>query len=554
MADKKATLLIQLKDKASKGLGSLKSAMGGLKKVAAGLGIAIGGLGVFLFKSIKAFGIQELQSKKLEVALSNVKTATEGGAAELIKYAGELERVTTFGDEQIISAQAMLATFQLNEKQIKAITPRLLDMAAASEKATGQQADLQQIAIALGKGFTGQIGTLSRYGVVLDEQKIKTEGFNGILSSLDDNFKGMAEGSAKTLNGQMALFKNTFGTLQEKIGEALAGSFLDLLKKLQELTDKVAENRVGIGKFANSIIMIGEIGFAVFQTLGEEIGTFSFVLFELISALLDFHVGNWQKAWESFKNATLLTTDSIVDGQNKINNKIAASVKKFKENNKKLIDADKKGKATILKQQVAHNVAMVADDDVTKKLKVAAAKKEAEEIKKIKEKEIAEEIARNKRKVAEAQGYLATISSMQQSHNKTAFAIGKAAAIANAIISTAQGAASALKWGFPLGPIFAALIAAAGVVQIQKIGATSMAEGGVVLPTSGGTLARVAEAGRPEAIIPLDDDRAGEFIGGATININAGVFVGDDEGIRQLAEMIDEKMFDLDRNNQSVAL
>jgi hypothetical protein len=45
-----------------------------------------------------------------------------------------------------------------------------------------------------------------------------------------------------------------------------------------------------------------------------------------------------------------------------------------------------------------------------------------------------------------------------------------------------------------------------------------MAEGGVVMPRPGGTPAILGEAGRPEAVIPLD--RAGNMLNGSAITVN----------------------------------
>jgi len=57
-----------------------------------------------------------------------------------------------------------------------------------------------------------------------------------------------------------------------------------------------------------------------------------------------------------------------------------------------------------------------------------------------------------------------------------------------------------------------------------------MAEGGIVMPSRGGSIINVAEAGKPEAIIPLD--RLGKM-GGATYNINVTAGVGDPAAIGQ---------------------
>jgi hypothetical protein len=57
-----------------------------------------------------------------------------------------------------------------------------------------------------------------------------------------------------------------------------------------------------------------------------------------------------------------------------------------------------------------------------------------------------------------------------------------------------------------------------------------MAKGGIVMPSPGGSLVNVAEAGNAEAIIPLD--RLGKM-GGATYNINVSAGVGDPAAIGQ---------------------
>jgi hypothetical protein len=57
-----------------------------------------------------------------------------------------------------------------------------------------------------------------------------------------------------------------------------------------------------------------------------------------------------------------------------------------------------------------------------------------------------------------------------------------------------------------------------------------MAKGGIVMPSPGGSLVNVAEAGNAEAIIPLD--RLGKMGGNSyTINVTAGV--GDPQVIGQ---------------------
>lgn len=122
------------------------------------------------------------------------------------------------------------------------------------------------------------------------------------------------------------------------------------------------------------------------------------------------------------------------------------------------------------------------------------------------------------------------------SKNKEVAAIAKALAIKNIIFQTGQAAMSAYSSmaAIPLvGPVLGAAAAGAalafGAEQINTVQSqgTALAEGGIVMPTPGGTQATIGEAGSAEAVIPLDDPEAKSMLGGAgggsnniTVNIS----------------------------------
>jgi len=185
--------------------------------------------------AVSAAEAQERAETKLKLALQGSGLATKAQTKELMEYATQLQRSTVFGDEQIINAQAMLATFQLNAEKIKQATPRVLDMARAVTQLTGRQADLQQIAIAVGKGLTGQVGILSRYGVVISDDVKKSGDFNKILGEMDKNFKDMAN-AAPNWTDQMTMMQNAAGDYKESLGEILTKSpiFIGLLWSMRD--------------------------------------------------------------------------------------------------------------------------------------------------------------------------------------------------------------------------------------------------------------------------------------------------------------------------------
>ena len=93
-----------------------------------------------------------------------------------------------------------------------------------------------------------------------------------------------------------------------------------------------------------------------------------------------------------------------------------------------------------------------------------------------------------------------------------------------------------------IGPLNAVLdgiaTATGGAIKLQigtipKVSLPRLADGGVVLPSPGGSIVNVAEAGQAEAIIPLD--RFGAMGGGGdTINITVNTVAGDPVAIERV--------------------
>jgi hypothetical protein len=245
MATSNLTINIKAKDTASGKINKVKKTTGSLKSSALKLGAAFGAaFGVvkikqFITESIRLYGVQEKAEARLTASINNLKVlgktfqGAEQSAEFLIwdlkEYAKALQKTTTFGDEQIISAQAMLGTFQLTGNEIMNLTPALLDMAASTEKTSGQVADLNDLAIAMGKAMTTGAGALGRYGITLTD--VQKEQFNlatGVektellVKILTDNFGGAAEELRNTTAGALTAAANDWGDFKETVGQLLA--------------------------------------------------------------------------------------------------------------------------------------------------------------------------------------------------------------------------------------------------------------------------------------------------------------------------------------------
>jgi|TARA_R110002074_G_scaffold69568_2_gene162143 hypothetical protein len=236
--NKKATAYNRLAGKMRGTTSGLTRAMGRLRNTLLLVGFAFGGVLAAIRKTTKAYRQQVEAEAKLAAGLRNVSGATVEGTQKLIDYAAQLQKTTTFGDENIISGMAMLATFQLNEAAIAKLTPRLLDMAASQP---GMQ-DLATTAIQLGKAFTGMPSALTRSGVVIDKvglsiarAKGPTEEFNFLIEQLDDNFQGIAESLAQTTIGQLDQLENEISDINEKTGQLALPAELTWAKTKKEL-------------------------------------------------------------------------------------------------------------------------------------------------------------------------------------------------------------------------------------------------------------------------------------------------------------------------------
>lgn len=156
------------------------------------------------------------------------------------------------------------------------------------------------------------------------------------------------------------------------------------------------------------------------------------------------------------------------------------------------------------------------------------------------------------------------LSKLQNSKSKELVAVGKAAGIAQATIDTAQGAIAAYQAmahipivGPALGIAAAAALTAYGAERIAEIGGVKMAEGGLVKAVTGGVPAVVGEGGSDEAVLPLDNAKAMQRIGGAIAEQSGatnGVVVNINVAASGGVEAILDQLTDAARNGTVQAL
>lgn len=238
--------------------------------VGGGIGLTLAaGLGVsaFIKNSIEA----QKTLAQLEAAIASTGGAAGLSSRELTAMASEMQRVTTYGDDAVISAQALLMTFtKVGRDVFPEAIATILDMSTAM----GQ--DLKSSTIQVGKALNDPIKgitALTRVGVSFTEaQKLMIESLVKagdvagaqaiILRELQTEFGGSASAARNTLGGALTALQNSFGDLFEVSGDGSR----KLTDAINSLVDTLSDPA--------TIAAVQGFGAALFDAFGETVRLF----------------------------------------------------------------------------------------------------------------------------------------------------------------------------------------------------------------------------------------------------------------------------------------
>jgi len=229
--------------------GAMKSAGLALGAMVAGVTAAIGAfnrINQMMSESIHLFGEQEKAERQLEFAA--------GGAAEALKeQARQIQANSTVGDEAIIQQQAYLASLGFTEQQIKDMIQASVDLSAA----TGMNLDsaVRNLAKTY-SGLTGELGESLPMLRDLTQEELKAGAATEVIRQ---QFAGTAKEISETGIGALEKMENSYGDLQERLGE-----------KLLPIQLKMTEAKL---KFFELVIKFTEDNKVYLDALGD-IGTF----------------------------------------------------------------------------------------------------------------------------------------------------------------------------------------------------------------------------------------------------------------------------------------
>lgn len=208
------------------------------------LGDAISSANRFAKESIKAFTEQEDAINRLGQALRASGDFSDQALSDLTAFGSELQKVSKFGDEVVVSQLAVAKSFGASNKVSKELV-----QAAANLSATFG-GSLEENVQKLGKTLSGEAGRLSQF---IPELKNLTKAqleAGDAASIINQRFGGAAASELNTYSGSIIAASNAFSDLQEEVGGLIVETLNlsnknNFLKGIYEsLTQSVADYRI----------------------------------------------------------------------------------------------------------------------------------------------------------------------------------------------------------------------------------------------------------------------------------------------------------------------
>ena len=218
--------------------------------------------------SVKAFAEAEAVQNKLAAVLKATGGAAGLSKDQILGMASELQKVTTFGDETIVTGQTMLATFtRIGKETFPQASKAMLDLA------THMDGDVSAAAKMLGKALNDPmegLTALSKAGVkftVEQQNQIRTMLQAGdiasaqgvILKELEGRFGGLAASAAQGL-GVWKQNANLFGELSEAIGKKFAPAAEAAGRAVKALLTYFSENEQVVKFIASAAAAVAVVG------------------------------------------------------------------------------------------------------------------------------------------------------------------------------------------------------------------------------------------------------------------------------------------------------
>lgn len=272
--------------------------------------------------------VNTLLNASLEARQSAILSKTAFGeySDQMSEFAQNMQSLTNFEGDQLLALMSKLSqTFHMNTSDIQDLVPAILDFAEAN-KATGMT--VESAFDLMGRAINGHTEMLGRYGIELDDIRLKEEGVSYLVEKLTSDYGG----TAKALADLRIQNKNTWGDVQESLGDmlnVLITPILSGLKSLFEGYQKLSPLMKGfvtalvlavpvIGTVTTSITVLTTAFIALKTAINPVAGIVSLIVTALVSAGFGY---------ASYR----LSVDSAKDSQKSYNKEVETTDEKMKK-------------------------------------------------------------------------------------------------------------------------------------------------------------------------------------------------------------------------------
>ena len=214
--------------KLTRGAGKGMLFVGKTGAVAAVAGVAA--MSVGLVKSAKAAAEAEASNARLSAQLKSMGKDTEQTRSRIEDTVQSLSRLGAFDDEDLQDAFTTLVRSSNN------VSKSQKDLGLVANIARGAQVDLATAAKLVNRVNAGNVGSLKRYGIALEDGATKEEA----IAALRRKFAGQAEAYSNTAAGAQEAFAIATENALEQVGVALTPLIIEFSKFAQDVLPKIA--------------------------------------------------------------------------------------------------------------------------------------------------------------------------------------------------------------------------------------------------------------------------------------------------------------------------
>lgn len=212
-----------------------------------------------IMSSIEAFGQQEMAVQKLAAAIRSQGGSVSEVLPIMSAFASEMQRITTYGDEQVLAMQAMATSMGVNSDQMQGVIKSAIGLASALNM------DVMTAIKAASAAVQGKTTMLQEYIPALAKCKTEEEKLATVQKLSASGF-AQAKAEAETTAGKLKQAANAWGDLAEVAGGTFAPVAVDVANALKLVCEWFSKNQEFTQLLIGSLSSLA-VGFA-FSRIG----------------------------------------------------------------------------------------------------------------------------------------------------------------------------------------------------------------------------------------------------------------------------------------------